>query len=100
MGLKIALVIPGYQSSPQDWCIPVFTNLAHRLAAQAELHVFALRYPRRRDHYRVDNVFVHSLGAGGLGGQHVPVISLLKLWLDSLRAVRTEHGRAPFDVVM
>jgi len=93
------LVIPGFQSSADDWCIPVFTNLAREIAKEAELHVFALRYPNRRDRYMVGNVHVHSLGGGALAGRRFPGFSLLKLWRDSLSAIESEHARAPFKAV-
>src|ERR1700730_2770294 len=97
---KIALVIPGFQSSVDDWCIPVFTNLAREIATRAELHVFALRYPHRRDTYMVGDVHVHSLGGGPLAGLRVPRFSLLKLWRDTLSAIERENSRALFKAVV
>jgi glycosyltransferase involved in cell wall biosynthesis len=97
---KIAIVIPGFQSSTEDWCIPVFTNLAREISSRAELHVFALRYPHRRDTYMVGDVHVHALGGGAWSGLRIPGMSLLKLWRDSLLAIHGENARAPFKAVV
>jgi glycosyltransferase involved in cell wall biosynthesis len=100
MPLKVALIIPGFQSDAEDWCIPVFTNLARELSKEVEMHVFALRYPARRDRYDIGNVHVHSLGGGAIAGRRLPAVSLLKLWSDFRSAVEAEHRRAPFAVIM
>lgn len=101
--MKLAIVIPGFQSGPGDWCIPAFTNLAHELAHSAEVHVFALRYPRFRCNYRIGSVRIHALGGGafaGLGGRRVPIASLLSLWRLALADIATEHQRGGFDAIL
>ncbi len=97
---RIALVIPGFQSSADDWCIPVFTNLAREMAKRAEIHVFALRYPNRRDTYMVGDVQVHSMGGGAFAGRRLPGFSLVKLWRDFLRTIEIEHAKAPFRAIV
>jgi glycosyltransferase involved in cell wall biosynthesis len=98
--LKLAIVIPGFQSDVRDWCIPVFTNLARSLSRRVELHVFALRYPQRRDNYRIDDTYVHATGAGAFGDRRVFGLSLLKTWLDFWKDIEREHASGKFDVVM
>src|SRR3954447_15184358 len=99
--MKLAIVIPGFQANERDWCIPAFTNLARELSRSMEVHVFALRYPHRRATYRVGDVRVHALGGGALWrGRRLPVVSLLRLWRNTLAAVSKEHWRSPFDAVL
>jgi glycosyltransferase involved in cell wall biosynthesis len=97
---KIALVTPGFQSSMEDWCIPVFTNLARELAAHTELHVFALRYPPRRDNYLIGRVAVHSLGGGAYRGRRIRGLSLVNLWRDFFTQIRREHAVSPFSAII
>ena len=98
--MKLAIVIPGFQSSPDDWCIPAFTNLARELSQDAEVHVFALRYPHRRDTYRIGEVHVHTLGGGAVGGRRYPGLSLLNLWRLARREVEREHQRGRFSSIV
>lgn len=100
MPTKLALVIPGFQSSADDWCIPVFTNLARELSRRLELHVFALRYPARRDRYDIGAVHVHALGSGLISSKRIPAVSLLKLWRDFFSEIESEHGSSPFSAIM
>src|SRR5207253_516516 len=80
--------------------IPVFTNLARELAEQVELHVFALRYPQRRDNYTIGKVQVHSIGAGAVGRFRLFGISLGKLWTDFFATIEQVHSANPFDAVV
>ena len=98
--MRLAIVIPGFQSDADDWCIPVFTNLARELAEHVELHVFALRYPHRRDDYHVGRVHVHSLGGGAVGGFRIFGVSLGKLWGDFQGKIEQVHAATPFDAMM
>jgi len=92
--VKVALVVPGFSSSEQDWCIPALLNYVRALARQAEAHVFTLRWPERGGMYPVFGATVHALdGRKQLGG-HV-----FHLWARALRAIAAEHRRAPFDVI-
>jgi glycosyltransferase involved in cell wall biosynthesis len=96
---KVALVIPGFQSSIEDWCIPVFTNLAREMAGRVELRVFALRYPPRRDCYPIGEVHVHSIGGGLTRGRSIPVLSLALVWRRFLSEIAREHAVSPFSAV-
>jgi glycosyltransferase involved in cell wall biosynthesis len=98
--MRLALVIPGFQSDEHDWCIPAFTNLAHALAEHVDLHVFALRYPQRRDDYTIGRVTIHSIGAGAIFGARLFGVSLVKLWSDFARTFAAEQAHAPFDAVI
>jgi glycosyltransferase involved in cell wall biosynthesis len=98
--MKLAIVIPGFQSSEEDWCIPAFANLARQLSGCVELHVFTLRYPHRRDDYRIGQAHVHSLGGGAVSGVRLFGVSLLKLWDDFFKSIRQEHSKSPFDAIV
>lgn len=92
--MKIALVVPGFSSEERDWCIPALFNLARSLAGMNEVHVFAIRYPHRRDRYTISGSTVHSLGGatrrGALSG---------KLWLETLREIIKECRSSRFDII-
>lgn len=98
--MRLAIVIPGFQSDADDWCIPVFTNLAREMAEHIELHVFALRYPQRRDSYMIGKVHVHSIGAGAIGRFRLFGWSLGKLWNDFQSTIEELHRAAPFEAII
>lgn len=62
--LKIAWIVPGFQSDAADRCIPALTDLAHRVAEQHSLKVYALQYPGREDCYKIGRVTVQSFKPG------------------------------------
>jgi glycosyltransferase involved in cell wall biosynthesis len=92
--MKIAWIAPGFSSDESDWCIPALLDLARVMAAHHDLHVFALRYPYRRDRYRVHGATVHAIGGGHRGRWTLPGV-----WRAMLREVTREHTAAPFDVL-
>ena len=92
--LKIALVTPGFSSDERDWCIPSLLDFVRCLAAQADVHVFALRYPHRLDRYPVYGATVHSLNGVGAAGWRSPW-----LWARAVRALAAEHRRGAFDAL-
>ncbi len=92
--MKIGLIVPGFSADEGDWCIPALLNLARSLASSNEIHVFALRYPHRRDLYRVHGITVHSFGGATRRG-----IATGALWKIILAAIRREHRQAPFAVL-
>ena len=92
--MKIGLIVPGFSADENDWCIPAHRNLARSLASTNQVHVFALRYPHRRDDYTVNSVKVHSLNGQkrqGLGSAH--------LWTNALRAIQREHQVSRFHIL-
>lgn len=92
--MKIGLVVPGFSADERDWCIPALLDFVRVLAARAEVHVFALRYPHRRGGYTVYGASVHAFGAaGGRGGRTA------RLWAAVLAALAAEHRRARFDLL-
>lgn len=94
--MKIAFVVPGFSADENDWCIPAHTDIARELARSHEVHVFAMRYPHRKDTYNIGNALVHSFnGVGSRGGASA------QLWWGVIQAIRREHerARAPFDVI-
>lgn len=91
--MKVGWVVPGFSSDERDWCIPALLDLARALAEWAELHIFSLRYPHRRDVYRVYGATVHSFGGGLDRGWRT-----LRLWAQALAAIRAEAQRGRFGV--
>ena len=98
---RIAFVVPGFQSDADDWCIPALTNLVRALAARpgVDLHVYTLRYPHRRDTYRLHGATIHAFGGAPFGQRRVWGASLGRLWVEFLAAIRREHQRLPFGVI-
>jgi len=92
--MKIALIVPGFSSNERDWCIPALLDYVRVLAGRAEVHVFTLRWPERRETYPVFGATVHALG----GRQHLG-IRVLSLWARALRAIALEHRCAPVTVL-
>ena len=92
--MRIGLVVPGFSADAGDWCIPALRHLVIRLAAAAEVHIFALRYPNRRGPYGVFGAQVTALGGGdATGGRSA------SLWRRTASALVAEHRRRPFDVL-
>jgi glycosyltransferase involved in cell wall biosynthesis len=86
--MKIIWVVPGFQSDPTDRCIPALTDLAHRVAAEHSLKVFALQYPGRDDCYRVGRVEVQSFRHEANSSR----LSRLGPLARALRQIRAEPG--------
>ncbi len=99
--MKIGLIVPGFQSDAADWCIPALTNLVRALAARpgVEVHVYTLRYPHRRDTYRLHGATIHAFGGAPFGARRVWGASLGRLWSEFLAALAGEQRRAPFTVL-
>jgi glycosyltransferase involved in cell wall biosynthesis len=99
--MKIGWVAPGFAGDAADWCIPALTNHARALAAlpEMDLHIYALRYPPRRDVYRLRGATVHAFGAAAVRGRRAPGVSLALLWGQFIAALREEQQRAPFDAL-
>jgi glycosyltransferase involved in cell wall biosynthesis len=92
--MKIALVVPGFSSGEQDWCIPALLDYVRVLAQHAQVHVFTLRWPERSGTYPVFGATVHALdGRAHLGPRAAG------LWARAVREISAEHRRGPFDVV-
>ncbi|MFN8447322.1 MAG: glycosyltransferase [Anaerolineae bacterium] len=92
--MRIGILLPGFSAHADDWAIPVQQNLARALAARDDLRIVALRYPHRRDTYRIDGTTVHALGAGQVRG-----FRRIALWWGALRLIERLHREAPFDVL-
>jgi glycosyltransferase involved in cell wall biosynthesis len=92
--MNIGVLLPGFSSDEQDWAIPVQLNLVREMAKHDDVRVLALRYPHRRDNYRVFGATIYSLGVGQARG-----IQRLALWWDALQMLRRLHRERPFDVL-
>lgn len=66
--MKVGLIVPGFSSDERDWCIPVLVDVVRELGRRADVHIFALRYPYRRDHYCLHGAKVHTLGGKAVRG--------------------------------
>ncbi|TAM61559.1 MAG: glycosyltransferase [Rhodanobacter sp.] len=85
--MKLALVVPGgVDRSGEFRVIPALLALIERLARTHEVHVFALRQEAAAARWELAGATVHNIGDG---------------WtrLRAIAAIRTEHRRAPFDLV-
>jgi glycosyltransferase involved in cell wall biosynthesis len=92
--MKVALLVPGFSTSEQDWCIPSLLEFVRRMCRMVDLHVFAIRWPEHGHLYRVFDATVHATdGRKRLGWR------VLDLWRRTLRGMTAEHRREPFDVI-
>lgn len=93
--IKIAIVVPGFSVDEQDWCIPALLDFVRVLAAQAEVHVFTLRWPERNDTYSVYGAVVHALG----GRKNIGLRGALQLYTRAVQKITAEHNQAPFSAI-
>src|SRR5207247_1302934 len=92
--MKIGLVVPGYSSDGADWCLPYLVDTVRYLSRKVELHIFALRYPHRRDRYAVHGARVHAFGAAqARRGRQIPMFARV------FAALVAEQRRGRFDVL-
>ncbi len=95
--LKLAWVVPGFQASEYDRCIPALTDLAHQVAERHDLTVVALQYPGREDCYKVGALKIYSFKPGPPAA--VPKLRQVGPLWRARRALQAEHRSQPFDVV-
>ncbi len=81
--LRVVWIVPGFSSNQEDWCIPALLDLARAVARRCDLKIVAMRYPYRRDRYRIANATVYSIGGAHRGPRYTPGI-----WRDTARTVR------------
>lgn len=85
--MKVGLIVPGgVDRSGECRVIPCLLWLIERVAAAAELHVFALHQERHPATYPLLGATVHNIGG------HIRRVR-------TLRSVIREHRRGPFDVL-
>lgn len=92
--MRVGLLLPGFSSHENDWAIPVQLNLAREMARHEDVRVLALRYPHRRDRYRVFGAEVYALGVGQVRG-----LRRIALWIDALNTLRQLHRERHFDIL-
>ena len=92
--MNVLILLPGYSAAEDDWAIPVQRHLMRALSTRHQVRVLTLRYPHRRNRYRIDGVEVNSLGWAQARGAR-----RLLLWRDALAAITRLHGEQPFDVI-
>ena len=85
--MKLALVVPGGVDRTGEFrVIPALLALTERLARTHDVHVFALHQEAAAGRWQLAGATVHNIGHG---------------WtrLRAIATIRTEHRRAPFDLV-
>jgi glycosyltransferase involved in cell wall biosynthesis len=92
--VRIGLVLPGFSAEENDWCIPALLNYVRALAEGAEVEVFALRYPPRRDVYRIGKARVYSLGWGQKRG-----VRSAMLLASAIKLIAHCHSQKKFDLL-
>lgn len=85
--MRIAFITPAFSGDEADWCIPVVRDLVRAMARSHEVHVFALRYPYRRDRYPLDGAVVDALGGARRKGFR-RLVFLQRAWASILQQVR------------
>src|SRR4051812_36090432 len=83
--MRIVWIVPGFQSDATDRCIPALTDLAHRVAKDHQLKVYALQYPGREDCYRVGAVEIRSF-------KHGPKVARPATLARAVRLLRQEKA--------
>ncbi len=92
--MRIGLIVPGFSADENDWCIPALLNFVRALARHVELEVFALRYPHRRDTYRIGDATIHSLGWAQRRGLHSAT-----LYATAIAHIQRRHRQKKFDLL-
>ena len=93
--MKIAVLVPGFSRSTTDWCIPALRDYVDRLGGLGhQVHVFAIRWPRRRTSYAIGSARVHAFGGGRRLG-----VRVVGLWRRVACAIAEEHRRGAFTVI-
>ena len=92
--MRLCLVVPGFSTSEDDWCIPSLHHLVRRLAADHEVLVLALRHPAPRAEYGFFGARVRPLGAGTRTG-----LSRLAMLARARAELRRAHRGDPFDAI-
>ncbi len=92
--MRVGLVVPGFSADANDWCIPALRNLVRQLAGDADVHVFALRYPHHPGRYELFGAHVTALGGGEARGR-----GSAGLWRQTASALAAEHRDRAFDVL-
>lgn len=92
--MRIGLLVPGFSAHAADWCIPALRHLVRCLAVNDDVRIVSVRYPYQRARYAIEAAEVFAVGGAQRSG-----LSTLELWRDTLRLLRTEHRRRPFDVL-
>jgi glycosyltransferase involved in cell wall biosynthesis len=92
--VKIGLILPGFSASESDWCIPALLDLVRELGHKHQVHIFALRYPHRRQRYTVHGAQVHAFGGGVAAG-----LRRLPHLVEALSSIVSEARRLSLDVL-
>lgn len=83
--MKLALVVPGgVDRGGEQRVIPALLALLHRLAKAHEVHVFALHQESAPGHWTLAGASIHNIGVA-------------RTRLRAVRAICSEHRRAPFQ---
>ncbi|HSF19549.1 MAG TPA: glycosyltransferase [Vicinamibacteria bacterium] len=92
--MNVGIVLPGFATSDQDWCIPAITSLVRALSERHDVRVFALRYPHHLGPYRA-----HGARVFPLGGAQSKGLSRAFHLARAVRIIFSQHMRRSFDVM-
>lgn len=84
--MRIALIVPGGVDPSGVSVIPVLLTLIRRLARDHDVHVFATHQEPKPGNWPLEGAQVHNLG-------------LPRTAWRAIRAVSTEHRKAPFQII-
>ena len=98
---RIAWIVPGFQGDVEEPGIPALSILAEDLAHYCELHVYAVRFPKRTADYRVGQVAVRSFGnrEDPASGTRLGRVRSARRWAAVLTAIAAAHRRAPYTLI-
>lgn len=91
---RLGLLVPGFSSSEEDWCIPALLDLVRALATRDHVRVFALRYPPRTARYALAGAEVIPFG-----GDRGDVYGRVQGYRRAVRTIVAEHRARPFDLL-
>lgn len=91
--MRVALIVPGFSASADDWAIPALQLLASELARAHEVVLFSLRYPAGTPK-QFGGLRHVALGGGTRRG-----LAAVALWRRAVAAIGAAHRQQPFDVL-
>ncbi|MFQ5744657.1 MAG: glycosyltransferase family 4 protein [Acidobacteriota bacterium] len=92
--MRVALVVPGFSASEEDWCIPSLWDMVRALSEQADLRIFSLRYPHHRRPYSL-----HGATVFPFGGAQRRRLHRLPLLTRALATILRQARHRSFDVL-
>ncbi len=92
--MNLALFVPGFPSSEEDWFVPCVSSLVRGLGRHCRVDLYTLKYPRCRGQYRW-----HGLPVASFGHRSRILVGPFRLWA-AVAAAREAHHRGGYDAVL